>query len=48
MKFLAIKKWEDGNEQTIEYFHTLKDCLTWIKKQKQPIDNSWKWMIGEY
>ena len=48
MRFLAIKKWKDGGEQTIEYFETKEECLRWIQKQKQPKDDTWKWYVGEY
>jgi hypothetical protein len=48
MRFLAIKKYRDGGEQTIEYFKTREECLAWIQKQKQPTDDSWMWCVGEY
>lgn len=48
MRFLAIKKYHDGGEQTMEYFASKRECIEWIQKQKQPKDNSWMWCIGEY
>jgi hypothetical protein len=48
MKFLAIKKYKDGGEATIEYFATRDECLRWISRQRQPKDDSWAWMVGEY
>lgn len=33
MRFLAIKKYRDGGEQTMEYFSTKKECLVWILMQ---------------
>lgn len=48
MKFLAIKKWKDGGETTMEYFETLEECLAWIKKQPQPVGNEFVWYVGEY
>jgi hypothetical protein len=49
-KFLAIKKYRDGGEQTIEYFKTRDSCLAWIAEQKQPRDpiDTWSWQVGEY
>jgi len=29
-------------------FKTRKECLAWIKEQKQPKDDSWEWCVGEY
>lgn len=48
MKFLAIRKWKDGGEQTMEYFNTRKECEKWINEQPWPKDDSWAWYIGEY
>lgn len=48
MKFLAIKRYKNGNEATIEYFSTQEACLKWIYKQPQPKDDSWMWCVGEY
>jgi hypothetical protein len=48
MLFLAIKKYKSGGEATIEYFTTRELCIAWIKKQKQPKDDSWQWCVGEY
>lgn len=46
--FLAIRRWADGGEQTVEYFETLDECLQYIKKQKQPKNKEFEWFVGEY
>jgi len=48
MKFIAVMKYKDGGEATMEYFDDFNSCLMWIRKQPQPKDDTWKWMIGEY
>jgi hypothetical protein len=48
MRFLAITKWKDGGESTMEYFNTKNECLVWIKKQKQPKGDEFMWCVGEY
>lgn len=48
MKFIAVKKYNDGCEATQEYFATKEECLSWIRKQPQPKDDSWDWYVGEY
>lgn len=48
MKFLAVKKWKDGSESTIEYFKTQEKALNFIKKQKQPKGDEFVWYVGEY
>ncbi len=45
-KFLAIRKYKDGGEATIEYFYTRVAAKQYIKKQK--ISEDYIWYIGEY
>jgi len=48
MRFVAIKKYKDGGEATMEHFHTKEQCLEWIGKQRQPQTNAWGWYVGEF
>ena len=49
MKFVAVKKFEDGGESVMEYFETKELCLDWICQQRQPTKkDSWHWCVGEY
>lgn len=48
MRFVAIKKWKDGGETTMEYLETCEDALAWIQKQDQPNGDEYKWYVGEY
>ena len=47
-KILAIKKWKDGSETTMEYFDTVAEANEWIRRQKPPRTNKFSWCIGEY
>ena len=48
MKFLAIKKWKDGGEETMEYFATRAAAVAWIRDQTQPKGDEFVWCVGEY
>ena len=48
MKFIAVKKWKDGSETTMEYFGTCVEALAWIRTQKQPKSDEFEWCVGEY
>jgi hypothetical protein len=48
MMFIAVKKWKDGSETTMEYFTTQAECLAWIAKQRQPVGDEFVWCVGEY
>lgn len=48
MRFAAVKKHKSGGETVVEYFSSKAECLTWIKKQSQPLDDSFEWCVGEY
>jgi hypothetical protein len=45
-RFLAIIKYDDGGEATMEMFETQEMCLAWIVKQPKPKNG--KWCVGEY
>ena len=48
MKFIAIKKWKDGGEATMEYFPSLEQALEWIHLQQKPHGDEVVWYVGEY
>lgn len=48
MKFIAVKKWKDGGETTMEWFETQEACLRWIQRQPQPKDDEFIWCVGEF
>ena len=48
MKYLAIKKWKDGSETTMEYFESMKAALVWIQAQPKPKGDEFVWCVGEY
>lgn len=48
MRFLAIKKWKDGSETTMEYFKSQAEALRWIADQPQPTGDEYQWCVGEY
>ena len=48
MRFLAIKKWKDGGETTMEYFNSRVEADEWISRQKKPRSDEFVWYIGEY
>ena len=48
MRWVAVKKWKDGGETTMEYFDTKEECLAWIATQRKPHGDEFTWCVGEY
>lgn len=46
--FAAVRLYRDGGENVAEYFATKAEAEAWIKQQKQPVGDEFRWMIANW
>ena len=47
-RFAAVKKWKSGGETVMDCFGTQNEAIAWIRRQKRPRHDEFKWCVGEF